>query len=145
MPAPGAVPSTSAGLLVGLYAQVTISGISVLNLFDAEVRVRQTLTEVTAHGDEWEQWIPLRQGWTARARGYLTRAGAASTTFIGGSAKISASPAAMTFTMWSDMGTNVIFLGECFAEDISITRPNAMVEQEVTLRGSIAPNSGPAA
>src|SRR5213076_1863869 len=71
---PGVPPTAAAGLLVGVYAQVTLSTIGTLHLFEGELRITQSLVQVTGHGDEWEQWVPLRQSWTARLRGYLTRA-----------------------------------------------------------------------
>lgn len=142
---PGAPQNTAAGLIHGVYALCTLSNIGTLHLFDFEIKVTQKLIEVTAHGDEWEQWIPLRQGWTGRARGYLSRAAAATATYIGGAAKISASPAAGTFIGYSDFGTTIIFQGEIYAEDITLQFPNAMVEQEITFRGSMAPTTGPTA
>lgn len=154
--APGAPPpgassqgtpqASSPDLLVGVYALATISGITVLHLFDWEIRIRQSVVEVTAHGDEWEQWIPLRQGWTGRARGYMTRAAAASATYHGGGAfDLSSSGDELTFIGYSDFGDTVIFQGACFAEEVTLSVPNAMVEQEITLRGSVAATTGPRA
>lgn len=143
---PGTPIATSADLLVGLYATCTIDKITTLHLFDWEVRVTQTLTEVSAHGDEWEQWIPLRQGWTARARGYLTRSAAATATYIGGGAyDLSSSGDEITFTGYSNFGSTAIFTGTCYADQVTLTVPNAMVEQEITLRGNAAPSTGPRA
>src|SRR5204863_7980223 len=59
--------ATDAGLLAGVYGSATLNGITILHLFDWSIKVTQTLIEVTAHGDEWEQWKPLRQGFTGRA------------------------------------------------------------------------------
>src|SRR5262245_9221446 len=113
MPAPGAPQPSSAGLLVGVYAAATISGITVLHLFEWELRFRQTLVEVTAHSDEWEQWIALRQGWTGRARGYLTRSAQTIAPLTDPPYHYSLldrsnSPNPVTFTGYSDFGTNIL-------------------------------------
>src|ERR1051326_512484 len=146
--AAAAVPiTTHANLLHGVYGLCTVSGITLLHLFEWRVRVSQKLLEVTAHGDEWEQWVQLRQGWTGMAKGYLTRS--ATATYINGAAKLSAIGPAMTFTGYSDMGESTgahkIIVGEILYEDITIEVPNAMVTQEITFRGSVAPTGGPAA
>lgn len=147
IPAPGAPLAAPPDLLVGVYALATLgppTPVIVLHLFDCQVKISQKLVEVTGHGDEWDQWVPLRQGWTATARGYLTRSGAATVTYVGQSAKKSASGPELTFALYSDWGTTPIFAGTCFMEDCTISRPNAMVEQEITLRGSTTPTTGPA-
>src|SRR5436190_16314585 len=144
--------TTDAGLLAGVYGSATLNGITLLHLFDWSIKVTQTLSEVTAHGDEWEQWKPLRQGFTGRARVYLSRAAAISDaarrSYLGGTntsasaARLTAPGAEMTFTGYSDFGTTVLFTGLCFAEDITIEVPNAMATQEITFRGSVAPSAG---
>lgn len=144
-PTPAPTPqTTSAGLLVGVYALVKLDSFAFLHLFNCEVRITQRLVEVTGHGDEWEQWVPLRQGWTARARGYLDRAAAVSATYIGKGANKTAPGPEMTLTLYSDYGTTPIFTGLCFSEEITLQRSQAMVEQEISLRGSVAPSVGPA-
>lgn len=144
--APGAAPTSPADLLVGIYATCTVDKITTLHLFDWELRITQSLTEVTAHGDEWEQWIPLRQGWTARARGYMTKAATVTDLYHGGGAfDRSSSGDEITFTGYSDFGSTVLFTGTCFAEQVTLTFPNEMVEQEITIRGSAAPSAGPRA
>lgn len=75
----------------------------------------------------------------------MTRSAAAADTYIGETTKLSASPAVLTFAGYSDYGTTKIFEGTCLWEDIVIQVPNAMVEQEITLRGNTAPTTGPAA
>lgn len=147
--------TTDAGLLAGVYATCTLAGITVLHLFDWSIKVTQTLIEVTAHGDEWEQWVPLRQGFTGRARGYLSRSAAIASgttrSYLGGtntttSALRLGSPGAeMSFVGYSDFGSTVLFTGNCFAEDITIEVPNAMATQEINFRGSVAPTVGIAA
>lgn len=148
----GTPRTTDAGLLAGVYGQATLSGITVLHLFDWSIKVTQTLIEVTAHGDEWEQWIPLRQGFTGRARGYLSRAAditsATKRSYLGGTntsagpLRLGAPGSEMTFIGYSDFGTTVLFQGLCFAEDITIEVPNAMATQEINFRGSVAPTAG---
>lgn len=143
---PGAAPTDSANLLHGVYATCTISGIGTLHLFDFELRFRQTLIDVSGFGDEWEQWKPGRQGFTLRGRGYMSRSAAANTTYWGGGTLDLGSPGAeQTINCYSDMGTTAIFTGTGYAEDISMSAPQAMVEQEITLRGSAAPSAGPSA
>lgn len=140
-PMPGAAPAASADLLVGLYATCVVSGIGTLHLFDWELRFRQNLIDVSGHGDEWEQYVPHRQGFTLRARGYMTRSGAANTTYYGGGALSATAPGAeQTVNCYSDFTQTLIFTGTCYAEDISFSAPNAMVEQEITLRGNAAPD-----
>ena len=143
---PGAPQTSGPNLLAGVYAQCTIDKITTLHLFDWELRFRQNLIDVSGHGDEWEQWKPGRSGWTLRARGYLSRSGAATVTYYGGGALDQSSPGdEITVNCYSDMGTTVIFTGTCYAEDISLSAPNAMVEQEITVRGNAAPSAGPRA
>lgn len=157
---PGAGPAvpvpqdTDAGLLHGVYGLCIMTGITILHLFDWQVTVTQKLLDVTAHGDEWEQWIQLRQGWTGRAKGYLTRSGV--NHYIAGAAKLSGVGPPLTFTGYSDMGeihgaspgpagVRIIIAGEILYEELTIQVPNAMVTQEITFRGSVAPTGGPAA
>ena len=143
---PGAPQTSGPNLLAGVYATCTISGVGTLHLFDWELRFRQSLVDVTAHGDEWEQWKPLRQGWSLRARGYMTRSAAATDIYHGaGALDRSSSGDELTVNCYSDMGTTVIFTGTAYAEDITLSVPNAMVEQEITVRGNAAPTAGPRA
>jgi hypothetical protein len=125
---------------------VTLSGIAILHLFDWEIKLTQQLLDASGHGDEWEQWVPLRQGWTGRARGYMTRGALTADTYVA-AAKLSDSPAEMVFTGWSDMGmanATRILVGTIYWEDITIAAPNAMVTQEISFRGNMAPTVGPA-
>lgn len=143
---PGAAPTDSANLLHGVYASCTINGITTLHLFDWELQFRQALVDVSGYGDEWEQWKPVRQGFTLRARGYMTRSAAATATYWGGGTLDIGSPGAeQTINCYSDMGTTIVFTGTGYAEDVSMSAPQAMVEQEITIRGNAAPSAGPTA
>lgn len=145
---PGAPQNTSADLLVGVYASVDITGVGTLHCFDWELRFRQQLVDVSGHGDEWEQWKPVRQGWTLRARGYLTRSTPAADTYYGSGALDRSSPGAeVTANCYSDYdtGQTPIFTGTAYAEDVSLSAPNTMVEQEITIRGNATPTAGPQA
>jgi hypothetical protein len=142
---PGAPVTWTPGLLHGVYGLMTLSGIATLHLYNCRIRVEQSLADVTGHGDEWEQMVALRQRFSGTATGYLSRSAAATATYIGGAHKISASPGEMTVHVYSDFGTTEIFTGTVFSEDVTISFPNAMVEQEITFRGNAAPTLGPAA
>jgi hypothetical protein len=141
---PGLPPTDSANLLAGVYAKVDITNAGTLHCFDWEIRFRQALADVSGHGDEWEQWKPVRQGWTMRARGYMTRSAPDTTTYWGDDALKQLSPGdECTVACYSDYGTTVIFTGTAYAEDISMSAGyEAMVEQEITVRGNAAPSAG---
>jgi hypothetical protein len=143
VPVPGAAPTTSPNFLPGIYALATINGTAVLNLFDGEVHVTQDTSDVTGHGDEWHQMKPLRQRWTARLRGYMVRSATAAQTYIGGGSAKAVSGPELTLTVYSDYGTTAIFVGTCYAEEMTINLSDALVEQEFNLVGNSTPTTGP--
>lgn len=136
-------PGTGTGLLHGRFALLTISGVT-LNVFDWEVEYSQDFADATAHGDFWKQPVPLLQSWTGRCRGYLAATAAATATYIYAASKVSADPAAATFTAYSTPGVtaSILFIGTCYASRARIQAPMAMAVQEFELMGIGAPGTG---
>lgn len=143
--APTAAPPAAANRLHGRYALATVGGITLL-CYEWEVTFELETVDSSAFGDLWEYPVALRQRWTARARGYFTRAAAASATYIATAGKQSADPAAVTFTGYSTPGaTTAVFVGTGLAVRANFSAPMAMVTQEIEIRGVGPATTGPAA
>jgi hypothetical protein len=111
--------------------------------FEWEVTFTQEFADSTAHGDFWDFPVPIKQMWTARAKGYFTAAGAATATYIYGNSKQTGDPATVTFTGYSTPGTTTkVFEGVGYASRGNFTSPQGMVTQEVEIRGYGAPTTG---
>ena len=123
-----------ANRLRGRYAQASAGG-AIANLFDWELTIEADYEDVTAHGDEWEQVVPLKQRWTFRARGYITTAG---TTYLA-AFNTAGAPAAVSIIAYTDNGTTARFTAQGYPTRGSITAPMTMVEQSFEFRGAGAP------
>lgn len=153
--APGAPPGAFPGVgeptagtdrLHGLFALATVGSVSTLLCFEWEVNFTLDTLESAGHGDLWKYPVAVRQGWTARVKGYFTRAGVASATYIATGGKQSADPVAVTFTGYSTPGaTTAIFIGDGLITRANFSAPMAMVTQEIEITGVGPATTGPTA
>lgn len=141
---PGAPPGSKPGFLSGRYAKVTISGLT-LDCFDWEVEVSEEFADATAHGDFFNVPKPIRTDWTARARGYFRRASTDADTAINIGFASTGSQAA-TFTGFKAIAAAAgdrLFSGTGLVVRANLSASNAMVEQEIEIRGDgVTPTIG---
>ena len=122
--------------LNGRYAVATAGG-SIANLFDWELSIEADYEDVTAHGDEWEQVVPLKQRWTFRAKGYITVGG---TTYLAAFNKTGA-PATVTVVAYTgDLSSTVAFTAIGYPTRGNLSAPMDMATQEFEFRGAGAPS-----
>lgn len=142
---PAAAPTAGPDRLRGDFALATCGSITLL-CYEWEVNFTLETVDSSAHADLWEYPVALRQAWTARARGYFTRAAAATATYIATAGKQSADPAAVTFTGYSTpAATTKVFEGSGLIVRANFSAPMAMVTQEIEVRGVGPATTGPTA
>jgi len=145
-PFPGAAPTAGANRLHGRYAFAAVTGISTLLCMEWEVNWTLSTLDSAGHGDLWEYPVPLRQGWTARVKGYFTRAGIATATYLARAGDLTDDPLVVTFTGYSTpAATTAIFVGDGFITRANFSAPMAMVTQEIEIRGYGPATTGPLA
>lgn len=137
MPFPGAGELTR---LNGRYAVCTVAGLT-LTAFEWELEVSTEFVDGTGHGDIWDVPVPLKYLWTARVRGYYDTANNPYTHLYNG--QIVATPpdiTAIAFIAYKDdTPTTAVFTGNGFVTRARWNVPQAMVEQELELRGTGIP------
>lgn len=165
---PGAVLDTWSSSLLGngvarlhgRYATLTLSGVTLL-CFEWDVAVDQEFADGTAHGEYWDNPVPLKQMWSGTVRCYhasvpprATQGTAGNWTtdmaainLIYNASRISGDPASHSFVGYNG-GVNAgqaIFSGACYASRANFSAPrNGMATQEFVMRGIATPNFGPA-
>lgn len=123
---------------IGRYAVATIGGVAIAECFDWEVTLEADYEDVTAHGDEWEVVVPLKERWTFRARKYILLATATRLTAF----TTSAEPAAMTVVCYTGpSGGTVRFQGSGFPTRVSLSAPMELIEEEIEIRGNSTPTT----
>jgi hypothetical protein len=138
--------ATPANRLNGRYGIATVAGFT-LTLVDWEVEIRTEFVDATAHGDIWDIPVPLKYLWTARLRGFY-HVGDATYLHAAYSAQITGSPppdiGTVSFIGYrDDVPTNIVFSGSGYVVRSHWSSPQAMVEQELELRGVGIPASIP--
>jgi hypothetical protein len=138
MPFPGAGELTR---LNGRYAVCTVAGLT-LTAFEWEVEVNTEFVDGTGHGDIWDVPVPLKYSWTGRVRGYYDTANNPYMHLYNG--QITGSPppdiAAIAFVGYKDdTPTTAIFTANGFVVRSRWNVPQAMVEQELEIRGTGIP------
>jgi hypothetical protein len=146
LPSPGAAPMAGSNRLHGRYALATVSGIATLLCYEWEVNFTLETVDSTGHGDLWAYPVALRQGWTARVRGYFTRSGAATATYIARAGDLTNDPLVVTFSGYSTPGaTTAVFVGDGLITRANFSAPMAMATQELEIIGVGPATTGPAA
>lgn len=129
--------ASSVNRIVGNYAFCTIGHVTsatVLNLTDWQVQIRSEFVDATGFGDFWDVPVVIKYLWTARARGYFSNT----------LSYLNAYQQAVTaqtdvleaqFVGYIDQRSTPIFSAFGFVERAAFMVPNAMLEQEIELRG----------
>jgi hypothetical protein len=142
---PAAPPFPGAGVsrLNGRYAVCTVANLT-LTAFEWEVEVTTEFVDGTGHGDIWDVPVPLKYAWTGRVRGYYSTANNPYMHLYNG--QIAAPPppdiTAIAFTGYKDdTPTTAVFAGNGFVVRARWNVPNAMLEQELEIRGTGIPGT----
>lgn len=127
--------------LIGRYAEASIGGVLIALLFDWEVTVEHDTEDVTAHGDHWQQHVPLDAGWRFRCRGYVVPGSAAHYINTAFGAGPQASFALAGYSGSVATGT-LIFAGTGIPIRGILSAPMVLAEQELEFIGVGAPTTG---
>jgi hypothetical protein len=138
------MPFPTAGELTrlnGRYALCTHAGLT-LTAFDWELEVSTEFVDATGHGDIWDVPVPLKYSWTARVRGYYDTSNSPYMHLYNG--QITGAPppdiTAASFVAYKDdVPTTAVFTGLGLVVRARWSVPNALVEQELELRGTGVP------
>ena len=124
---------------IGRYAEASIGGVVIAQLYDWEVSIEADYEDVTAHGDEWEVVVPLKQRWTFRARQYCLLNVATSLTAF----TTSAEPAGMTVRCYTEPAAtgSIVFQAGGFPTRALLSAPMELVQQEIEIRGTSTPTT----
>lgn len=166
-PAPGDPPGDfdtlyftvgGSGRLHGRYG-ICLWASATLLLFDWEIQAEQEFADGTAHGEYWDNPVPLKMMWSGTARTYITTeppsqaysnaswlTWAASNYLLYTGFRVSGDPSAATFVGYNrpSTGNHPIFTGSAYVSRASLQMPRSgMAVQEVQLRGIAAPSVGP--
>src|SRR5215471_8388744 len=137
MPMAGEVNRKNGRYAICAFVGGTGVGTLVLDAFDWEVEIVTDFVDGTAHGDLWDVPVPLKYSWTGRVRGYWETL---QNTYLHAFTLQAGSPVpdilTGTFTAYGDdTSTVIVFQGACYAVRTRWNVPNAMLEQELELRG----------
>lgn len=122
---------------IGRYAEASIGGVLIVQLYDWELVIEADYEDVTAHGDEYEVVVPLKQRWTFRARQYILLNTATSLTAF----TVSAEPATMEVRCYTEPASSgtIRFRGVGYPTRAMLAAPMELMEQEFEIRGSGLP------
>lgn len=106
----------------------------VAQLYDWTLVVETDYEDVTAHGDEWEVVVPLKQRWSATAQAYLLTG---ATTYLS-LFNAAGEPASLTFTAYAGLAAAGItrFVGTGFPTRVEMAAPMELVTQTIEIRGT---------
>jgi hypothetical protein len=123
--------------LLGKHASISIGAVKVGDAYDVTVKVGNTFEDVTAHGDDWEESVPLHGNFSLTAKKYAVNANLAQ--FIKLAADTPEATTPLTVTVYQTDTTTKIFEGTFWSEDGDISLPVGKVEENLSLKGTGTP------
>lgn len=137
------LPTAATTRLNGRYAVCTVGGLT-LTAHSWEIEITTEFVDGTGHGDIWDVPVPLKYMWTGRVRGFYDTANNPYMHLY--NPQISGSPppdiTSFTFTAYKDaVPTTAVFAGSGFVVRARWDVPQAMVEQELEVRGTGTPGT----
>ncbi len=111
-----------------------------LLLTEWQVQIRTDFVDGTGFGDFWDVPVPIKYLWTARARGLASSLNTYLQAYQVAQTGTSDILSATFIGYLDDSATTKIFEGVGFTERASFQAPQALVEQEIEIRGAGNPN-----
>jgi hypothetical protein len=126
----------------GRYAEATLDGALILNLFDWSVELHTKTADSSAGGDLWERTTVIRNFWVFKCKGYVVPHVLGILPTLYSAVQLQSVPYTLRGYDGSAAGGVIIFQGKAFITQGIVTVPMGMMEQDLEFRGDAAPTVG---
>ncbi len=132
--------------LLGKHAELyygPTGAVLIGDAYDCTVEVGVGMEEASAWGDDWDVNLPNRGNWKMTAKKYATVGNIAD--FISAAANQASSAEPVRVKLYREAGqpATLVFDGTGYVSQASISLPKGLIDEELQVTGTGAPNSIP--